>query len=340
MVPAEQFEAIGRGVSWPARASTDFIDRLMGLTDRVPQYSASAVLIAVAAVLAATALRALTGFAGEDLRLAAYCPAVLAAGLVAGPPAAILVVILSGLSAAFVFLPPYFAWVEVVHESAFVVYGMAAGLIILFAHWCRLVIARAKEQQKAYETVARELAHRSRNSAAVIQAIVQKSLEDQPEVAIKILGRVRAAQSSNEVLIRHSSQTAYLHALLGDELMPYGEARVSISGPSIKLTADQSRHLIMLFHELATNAAKYGALSGSAGKLDVIWKVDKGAVTLRWNEQGGPAVAPPERTGFGSTLIRQCLRALGGTFECDYAPQGLSCVLGFPLEKGVASGFL
>ena len=118
-VPVEQSPTLSQTTVTPVRPSTDFVGRLMGLTDRVAPYSPSAVLVGLAAVLIATGLRALTGFAGEDLRLAAYCPAILAAGLVAGPPAAILVVLLSGATAAFIFVPPYFAWLEVVHEPAF-----------------------------------------------------------------------------------------------------------------------------------------------------------------------------------------------------------------------------
>ncbi len=300
----------------------------MDLTDRVPPLSFSALLTALAAVVIATALRALAGFAGEDLRLAAYCPAVLATGLVAGVPAAIFVAILSAVSAAFLFVPPYFEfeWLTAEQASAFLVYGVATALTILFAHWCRLVIARAKEQQKAYEKVAKELAHRSRNSTAVIQAIIHKTLNDQPDRAEKILGRVRAAQFGNELLIREQAQIASLHALLAHELERFGEARVQMRGPVLELSADQARQLIMLFHELATNAAKYGSLCVSAGRLNITWRIDDGTVTLLWSELSGPIVSTPDQNGFGSTLITQCVRGLRGTFECDYVPDGFSCV--------------
>jgi two-component sensor histidine kinase len=88
----------------------------------------------------------------------------------------------------------------------------------------------------------------------------------------------------------------------------------------------------MAIHELATNAAKYGALSAAGGQVRVEWQVGAGTLRLRWRESGGPAVAPPARTGFGTRLIRASLeRELAGEVRLDFSAGGLACLIAVPL---------
>jgi two-component sensor histidine kinase len=101
------------------------------------------------------------------------------------------------------------------------------------------------------------------------------------------------------------------------------------------LTPKQALTLGMAVHELATNAAKYGALSTSAGVVRIAWDVTRKTreLCIRWTESGGPKVAPPQRTGFGRLLIERVLAAdLAGRVEMDFAPNGLTCSIILPLD--------
>jgi two-component sensor histidine kinase len=101
-------------------------------------------------------------------------------------------------------------------------------------------------------------------------------------------------------------------------------------GPAFEIKPDSTRHLILLFHELATNAAKYGSLSCPNGEVFVDWQVDGNNVLLTWKEQG-PVVSPPNKRGFGNQLIDTCIKSLSGTKHKEFAPDGYSCTLTFKL---------
>jgi two-component system CheB/CheR fusion protein len=112
---------------------------------------------------------------------------------------------------------------------------------------------------------------------------------------------------------------------------------VEIDGEPVPLAPHQGLGLSLIMHELGTNAAKYGALSRSEGRVHVSWQVEQGSdgrrVRLRWQEQGGPDVEPPQEQSFGTRLIeRACTYELEGAVELDYAPGGLRCELVFPLS--------
>ena len=108
--------------------------------------------------------------------------------------------------------------------------------------------------------------------------------------------------------------------------------RVSTEGPMLMLPPSTAVALALATHELATNAAKYGALSNATGRVSIRWAVDADALTFVWREEGGPAVARIERSGFGTRLIKRTLAAeLRGTAELDFAPTGLVCTVEAPL---------
>ena len=122
--------------------------------------------------------------------------------------------------------------------------------------------------------------------------------------------------------------------MLVAELQPYGGDKldtISLRGEPIKLKPQHAISLGMVFHELAANAAKYGALSSRTGRVAVSWTVAETGggrqLVLEWREQGGPAVVPPTRTGFGSRLIEQTARGAGGKVEFEFAPDGLRCAI-------------
>jgi two-component sensor histidine kinase len=158
---------------------------------------------------------------------------------------------------------------------------------------------------------------------------VQKTLENQPERATIVSGRIRAVKYTNDLLNQTSTHTALLKTLLTHEFVAYGEARFHAEGPEVELSADTARYLALVFHELVTNAAKYGALSKSDGQVLISWKQVDGLITLEWREQGGPVVMPPKAHGFGSRIITQSLKSVSGSISPTFAPEGLYCSIRF-----------
>ncbi|MFZ5729847.1 MAG: sensor histidine kinase [Pseudomonadota bacterium] len=121
------------------------------------------------------------------------------------------------------------------------------------------------------------------------------------------------------------------------ELRPHGSDRYTVRGPSVALSPAEALTLGLVFHELATNAAKYGALSSQEGCVRVSWSLhDDGSrprLELSWTEEGGPTVTPPQRQGFGSRLIERSLKGdIDGQADLDFAPQGLRCRLSVRLR--------
>lgn len=126
-----------------------------------------------------------------------------------------------------------------------------------------------------------------------------------------------------------------------DELAPYvrgDEARLTVGGPAFRLKPSAAQALALVTHELATNAAKYGALSAADGKVSVDWSVNGSELVLHWRERGGPPVTPPARRGFGSTVLANSVeRQLRGRVTLDWRPDGLACELAVPIADVRAS---
>jgi two-component sensor histidine kinase len=120
------------------------------------------------------------------------------------------------------------------------------------------------------------------------------------------------------------------------ELEPYDSSRISLHGEPVLLFAKVPTVLALVFHELATNAAKYGALSASNGRLTISWRVSGDRIAVEWTESGGPAVAEPKRRSFGSNLIERSLDGFGGSAKIEFAAAGLVCRLQFPKPKAPA----
>jgi two-component sensor histidine kinase len=201
------------------------------------------------------------------------------------------------------------------------------------------------EQQQ--QLLIRELQHRVQNTLATVQAILaatarsSHSLSDFQEA---FSGRLVALGKTHSILSENDRQIVTVLELLRFELEPYDdrtERRVMLQGPSVGLPAVVAIPLGLAFHELATNAAKYGALSDIAGMVTVRWRTenDDGGETLyiQWDESNGPQVAEPTREGFGTRLLNRALPAQAGAkVTLNFAPTGLRVDLSIPLVKGSA----
>ena len=124
-----------------------------------------------------------------------------------------------------------------------------------------------------------------------------------------------------------------LRMLLDAELQPYrASGAVTVDGPDLPLGPEALRNLALVFHELATNAVKYGALRGQGGRLEVQIAQDSGRSTVTWRELSPHVIAPPQSEGFGTRMIRASLAAIGGSIEQDYRDDGLVCRIRFEAE--------
>lgn len=178
-----------------------------------------------------------------------------------------------------------------------------------------------------------ELAHRLKNVLAVVQSIAAQTLRTAPniETASHDLGaRLVALGAATDVLTGSSWRSADLCEVATRALAPHGVIgeRILLDGPSVTLKPEVTVAFALALHELATNAAKYGALSNTTGMVTLTWHVtgtgNDGTLSITWREQGGPLVSPPQRKGFGSILIERSLRSyFKGKAETDYRPEGL-----------------
>ena len=182
-------------------------------------------------------------------------------------------------------------------------------------------------------TLAQELTHRAKNGFAVVQAIVSQSARGATTVAEmeKILtSRLNAMALAQELVSVHPGESAPLEELLPNVLAPFDLSRFDLAAAPMTVGRTLSMTLALVVHELATNAVKYGSLSGADGRVKLeVRRPDDGRAEISWREFGGPPPLPPGRSGFGTRLLQSALSAYGGAAETRYEPGGLVCTLSF-----------
>jgi len=185
-----------------------------------------------------------------------------------------------------------------------------------------------------------ELNHRVKNTLATVQSLAMQSLRDgKASGRDDFEARLIALSRAHDILTDENWQGAWLEDVVRQAVAPFGDRRVVAEGPSVRLSPKQSLAISMVLHELATNATKYGALSGDAGKVEIVWSVMNGnepaRLQLSWTETGGPAVATPKTQGFGSRMIARSLaNELAGTAELEFKPEGAVCTISTPIGWG------
>jgi two-component sensor histidine kinase len=192
-----------------------------------------------------------------------------------------------------------------------------------------------RRSEEARQLLMREVDHRARNALTVVQSFVRLTTAQTLDGFRKVLdGRVAALARAQTSLAARRWEGASLKDVIDGELAPLAETHsYSLEGPQVLLPAEHVQAMSMAIHELATNAAKYGALSTREGRLTVRWRRDGAkTLTVQWDEDAGPQVRPPERQGFGSRLVSQLTRQMGGDVRYDWRPGGLSVELDCRLE--------
>jgi len=206
----------------------------------------------------------------------------------------------------------------------------SSGGTILGASKIARDVTAQKKAQEQIATLAREAEHRAKNLLANVQAAVTLSRADTPEgLKQAIQGRIQALANVHSLFVASRWIGAELTSIAAQELAPYGgsgETRVRLDGPQVLLEPNAAQSIAVALHELATNAAKYGALSSAHGRVDLAWThAADGRLALRWTETGGPAVQSPSRQGFGTRIVTQMTAQLGGEARFDWRPDGLVC---------------
>ncbi|WP_395444664.1 HWE histidine kinase domain-containing protein [Caulobacter sp. UC70_42] len=192
-----------------------------------------------------------------------------------------------------------------------------------------LALKRAVETERL---LIREVDHRAKNVLAVVQSLAQLTPFHSKEQYVEALsGRIGSLARAHSLLSNARWSGVDLHDLLRLELDPYrcadgvgGEEQLVIEGPPVLIDAQGAQSLALVLHELATNASKYGALARPEGRLSVTWRWDgDGALRLVWREEAGARVTPPQRRGFGSTLIESAVKQAAARVTLDWRPEGL-----------------
>ena len=196
-------------------------------------------------------------------------------------------------------------------------------------------ISDRKRSEVQIATLAREAEHRTRNILATVQAIVRLSNSDTADdLKTNIAGRIQALANVNTLLVQSRWTGATLHNLVTKELSPYcqsNDPRAQIDGPNVLLEPTTAQSIAAALHEMATNAAKHGALSVPDGQLKIAWHHSPNGFILNWSEMNGPPVVPPKRQGFGMSLMDTMIQGqLKGTLRFDWHPEGFKCEISLP----------
>jgi PAS domain S-box-containing protein len=197
-----------------------------------------------------------------------------------------------------------------------------SGLNILFD------ITERKRNEERITLLLNEVDHRSKNILSVVQAIAKQTATSTPEEFLtRFLERLQTLAASHDLLVKSRWQGVEISDLIRAQLAHFEEllgTRIKLDGPSFHLSVTAAQTLGMIMHELATNAAKYGALSNDSGRVEICWRAPSDVFTISWTECGGPQVIAPNRRGFGSIVVKTMAESsLDSNVDLDFAPTGL-----------------
>jgi two-component sensor histidine kinase len=307
------------------------LDRPLGWTRRL--------LVSLAAIVAMAAVRlAVEPIIGADISFTAFFPiiilAVLSGGLLGGAATIVagsLIALAFSAGAPSLALRPDAASRMIVWLiSSLAVASVALGLRRTMA----MLTSRSADLQDAadqLELVVGELEHRGKNALSIVQALSRETARqsaDVEEYERSLSAKIQALSASYAFLTRRRLAPIPLESLVVEALAVF-RPRISIDGgPAARMQPQASMALVLVLHELATNAAKYGALSVHEGKVALGWKVEGSLLSLIWTERQGPRPVAQSYRGFGSRLIQRAFERLpAGSVKADFQPSGLVCTL-------------
>ena len=214
------------------------------------------------------------------------------------------------------------------------IYLIVSGLMIWGVEHYRSIASNQREiskrlirEEEYRKLIVEEFQHRLKNKLSTIHAVVHQVLQDQPQIWASIDHRIRALSAADDLIARIDGSGCDIKDLLLSELGPYGHVRFNLNGSSLFLPAQLAVSLALIFHELATNAAKYGAFSSAHGLLQVSWTVSDDRVNITWDETEGPPIGAIGEAGFGTRLLKSALRPFDGKTEIAFLKTGVHCTM-------------
>jgi two-component sensor histidine kinase len=287
---------------------------------------------AAACIALATAARWLLSLIRPDVFFTPYIPAVFFATAFGGARIGIVTALACGALGVTVNFGGTTA--DSARFALLVIFWAVGGLTIWGVQHYRSIasdqraIAKRLIQEEEYrKLVVDELQHRLKNKLSTVHAVLHQVLQDQPQIWTSIDQRLRALSATDDLIARVDGLGCDIKDLLLSELGPYGHVRFNLNGNSLFLPDKLAVSLALMFHELATNAGKYGAFSSPQGLLAVSWSVTDDRLNITWDETEGPAVDQIGQAGFGTRLLKSALRPFDGKTEIAFLKTGLHCTM-------------
>jgi two-component sensor histidine kinase len=267
-----------------------------------------------------------------DVFFTPYFPAVVIATVFGGIRIGVLTAIASGVLGVGINFGDTEA--DSARIALLVIFWAVCGVAIWGVEHYRSIAAQQQEiskrliQEEQYrKLVVDELQHRLKNKLSTMHAVLHQVLHDQPQVWATIDHRIRALSATDDLIAKVDGRGCDIRDLLRSELGPYGHVRFNLNGDALFLPDKLAVSLALMFHELATNAGKYGAFSSAKGFLQVSWTVDDDRLSIVWDEAEGPPVEVIGKPGFGTKLLNSALLAFNGKTEIRFLKTGIHCTM-------------
>src|SRR3954454_8025608 len=312
-----------------AKLIDEFRHGWQGISQPSPLFSAG---FAVFCLALATAARWGLAQLRPDVFFTPYFPAVFFATAVGGSRVGIATAVASGVLGVIVNFSGSLA--DSARLALLLMFWAVCGLTIWGVEHYRTIVAQQRqiakrliEEEEYRKLVVDELQHRLKNKTSTIHAVLHQVLHDKPQIWDSIDHRIRALSATDDLIARVDRSGCDIKDLLRSELGPYGHVRFNLNGDPLFLPAKLAVSLALIFHELATNAGKYGAFSSPRGLLQVSWTLAEDRLTITWDETEGPTVEDVGAAGFGTRLLRSALRPFDGKTEISYLKTGLHCTM-------------
>jgi two-component sensor histidine kinase len=300
-----------------------------GISQPSPLFGAG---FAVSCLALSTAARWLLSLIRPDVFFTPYIPAVFFATAFGGYRVGMVTALAGGALGVSVNFSN--ASADFARMALCVIYLIVCGLTIWGIEHYRSIASSQREiskrliQEEGYrKLVVAEFQHRLKNKLSTIHAVLHQILQDQPQIWASIDQRIRALSATDDLIARVDGSGCDIKDLLLSELGPYGHVRFTLNGNPLFLPAKLAVSLALMFHELATNAGKYGAFSSAQGLLQVSWSVSDDRLNVTWDETEGPPVGAIGKAGFGTKLLNSALRPFDGKTEIAFLKTGVHCTM-------------